>query len=87
MIRFDLREENWDFLNRNWPGDPELWNRDGGIGRSGGRTPSQILADQLTLSQPGGIIPFCSPQIFRPSAIPVTNVRALSFYVIRCPKY
>ena len=62
MIRFDLREEKWDFLNRNWPGDPELWNRDGGIGRSGGRTPSQILADQLTLSQPGGLYPSAPPR-------------------------
>ena len=37
MIQFDLREEKWDFLNRNWPGGPELWNRDGGIGGSGGQ--------------------------------------------------
>ena len=53
-----------------------ICHRDAGTERAGRRTPSQILADQLTLSQLGGqIIPLIvhttrPPQIFRPPDIP-----------------
>ena len=90
QIWFDLREEKWDFLNWNWPGGPELWNRDCGIGGSGGRTPSQILADQLTLSQRGGLYPHISaPPRFSDLAPSLSRMLELFHftYVIRCPKY
>ena len=46
-------------------------------GRQGGQPPPQILADQLTLSQPGGhIIPtqyYLPPRIFDPCCMPGHN--------------
>ena len=74
LIAKSLQSFKFSSIGRAGSCPKPIAGRDGGTG-GGEPTPLQILADQLTLSQVWGEDYahhiFYSPQIFKPSAIPV----------------